>query len=179
QWSAYTGLPATEALGWGWTQVIHEDDLSATVTGWNHALVAAADFVAELRLRRHDGTYRWHLARAVPMRGQLEITSWFGSLTDIHDQKVVQEELERLAGSLAVSEARYRTLVDAVPASIALMDTSGANTFHNRGWLEYTGATAEELREDGWQSFVHPEDRDQVLEQWRQAAASGEPYDSE
>src|SRR4029079_7380340 len=62
QWSAYTGLPATEALGWGWTQVIHEDDLSATVTGWTHALVAAADFVAELRLRRHDGTYRWHLA---------------------------------------------------------------------------------------------------------------------
>ncbi|MGZ3686777.1 MAG: histidine kinase dimerization/phospho-acceptor domain-containing protein, partial [Bdellovibrionota bacterium] len=50
----------------------------------------------EARLRRHDGVYRWFLVRAVPVRGaEGEVIRWFGTSTDIDDQKKTRTALER------------------------------------------------------------------------------------
>src|SRR5262249_3060820 len=47
-------------------------------------------------LRRHDGEYRWHLSQAVPFRGGQEgKIRWYGTATDIHDQKLLAQDLER------------------------------------------------------------------------------------
>jgi PAS domain S-box-containing protein len=78
-----------------WHEVIHPDDLDACLERWHKALSTGEVYEVEFRLRRgSDGDYRWHLGRALPMRDASgRIVRWFGTNTDIDDQK----RLHRLA----------------------------------------------------------------------------------
>jgi PAS domain S-box-containing protein len=83
-------------MGLGWQAVIHPDDLDATAARWAAALRSGEPYEAEFRLRRHDGEYRWHIARAVPFRAASgDITKWYGCTAEIDDHK--QLELQREA----------------------------------------------------------------------------------
>ncbi|GAC1499400.1 MAG: hypothetical protein NVS1B2_23140 [Vulcanimicrobiaceae bacterium] len=111
-WLAYTGLAredpgATITNVW---QVVADDDFDDVRTRWEAALGAGTAFEVELRLRRHDGSYRWHLARATPLRDHAgHIVRWFGTCTDIHEQKREQATLtERFNDAHRVSEAFQR-----------------------------------------------------------------------
>ena len=95
QWGAYTGVPVEELLGLNWLgRVIHPDDVERTVALWREACADRADYDLEYRIRRHDGQYRWFKTRGVPVRdGQGRIVKWFGTCTDIEDQKQAVEAL--------------------------------------------------------------------------------------
>jgi signal transduction histidine kinase len=83
---------------------LHPDDSKATVTAWRAATTAGEPFTFEHRFRRADGTYRWHLTNARPMRdAEGAISMWIGSSTDIEDVKQAQKReamLEHKAASL-------------------------------------------------------------------------------
>jgi diguanylate cyclase (GGDEF)-like protein/PAS domain S-box-containing protein len=113
RWSDYTGKNPSQSGDWGWEEIVHPDDLQACKQKWQQALQTGEAFDIEYRLRRiSDGQYRWHLGRAVPLRGpQGQIEKWFGSCTDIEDQKRNQQSLEE--------EVRQRT--QAVVESKALL----------------------------------------------------------
>jgi PAS domain S-box-containing protein len=113
RWSDYTGKNPSQSGDWGWEEVVHHDDLQMFRQRWQQALQTGGDFDIEYRLRRgSDGQYRWHLGRAVPLRdSRRQIIRWFGSCTDIEDQKRNQESLEE--------EVRERT--QAVVESKALL----------------------------------------------------------
>lgn len=85
---AYTGTTENTLLGGGWQLIVHEEDLASTGKDWSHSLATGTALETASRLKRHDGVYRWHLARAKPMRHAEsgEIIKWFGTSTDIHDQ---------------------------------------------------------------------------------------------
>jgi len=98
QWYEYSGLGA-ETLGEGWSQILHPDDLQRTVERWNSSIVSGQGYEINYRLRRgNDGEYRWFLGRALPQRDPQTgaIVRWFGTCTDIHDQKMA-EESQRVA----------------------------------------------------------------------------------
>ncbi|MBD5657225.1 MAG: PAS domain-containing protein, partial [Candidatus Eremiobacteraeota bacterium] len=102
RWFEYTGAPVAQLLGWGWQPFLHPDDLADCLERWNHARSNGIPFEAENRLRRSDGTYRWHLSRALPIRDESgEIVQWFGAATDIDDQKMALEAQQRLTEQLA------------------------------------------------------------------------------
>lgn len=90
QWFTYTGTTLEDNLGHGWAQLIHPEDRERTVEAWAKAVAAKGEipFSVEYRLRRYDGTYRWHLARAQALHtlGHGAI-KWFGTTTDIESQK--------------------------------------------------------------------------------------------
>ncbi len=87
--------------GVGWTRLVHPDDLPAAAERWSAALVSGETYEAEFRLQRADGIYRWHLARAVPIKDEAEqVKRWVGTNTDIHDQRMAAEELAHLAATL-------------------------------------------------------------------------------
>ncbi len=89
QWMDYTGLAFEQIQGWGWTQLIHPDDVEENVRRWQHSLDTGEPFQFEHRFRLANGDYRWHLSRALPMRDEHgSITMWIGSNTDIHEQKM-------------------------------------------------------------------------------------------
>ena len=91
----YFASTREKILGDGWQNVIHPDDLPGVVVRWTHSLTTGAEYEVEFRLKRADGAYRWHLGRAVAVRGaREEIVKWFGTNTDIDDAKRIREELE-------------------------------------------------------------------------------------
>jgi PAS domain S-box-containing protein len=102
----------------GWPQVVHPDDLPRMLERWQQALDTGQPYENELRLRRAaDESYRWHLTRAVPMQNRGgELVKWFGSNTDIHDQKRAEEAQRFLveAGATLGSSLNYRTTLAAV-----------------------------------------------------------------
>lgn len=97
-WYRYTGMNEEESLAFGWQKVVHFQDKQNVIDTWVHAVNTGEKFQTEFRMRNVvDGAYRWHLGRALPMKDvQGNITKWFGTATDIHDQKEKSEELKRV-----------------------------------------------------------------------------------
>lgn len=97
RWHDYTGLTLEQVRAKGVHSILHPDDRSQTITAFEEALRTGTMFTIEQRLRRaSDGEYRWYLSQALPLRQQNgEIVKWFGSSTDIHDQKLVIEDRAR------------------------------------------------------------------------------------
>lgn len=94
RWESYTGLSRAQLLDNGWMNVIHPDDLPAVKAKWEEALQNGTSIQVELRKRDKDGMYRWHLSRMLPMRDEDgNITMWIRSSTDIHDTRVLVQEL--------------------------------------------------------------------------------------
>jgi len=96
-WWTYTGLSYEEAKGAGWNLLLHPDDRQRAIERWRHALESGEPYEVEYRFRRaSDGQYRWFLGRALPLRDdQGRVVRWFGTCTDIDDQKRAEEDLQR------------------------------------------------------------------------------------
>jgi PAS domain S-box-containing protein len=94
RWYDYTGTTLEQTQGEGWQNILHAEDLQRTLEIWHNSLDTGTKYEIEYRLRRAaDGEYRWHLGRALPLRDREgQIVRWFGSCTDIHDQKLAIEE---------------------------------------------------------------------------------------
>lgn len=95
KWLDYSGLTAEQSLGEGWARAVHADDLALAIEKWGSAVLAGSSYEAEYRLRHRDGRFRWFLVRANPIRNSAgEIIKWFGTCTDIENQKQNQQILE-------------------------------------------------------------------------------------
>jgi two-component system CheB/CheR fusion protein len=85
----------------GWTDIVHPDDLPALLEAWGPAMDEGRPLEIEYRLLRHDGTYRWHSDRTIPLRDQHgDVSDWLSVDTDIHDLKRAEAERERLLTEL-------------------------------------------------------------------------------
>jgi PAS domain S-box-containing protein len=97
----YTGAPAGSAVGWGWMEYIHPDDKAQATNHWERCVKTGANYEVEYRLRSADGSYRWFRARAVPIRDdQGDIFRWYGTCSDIHDSKVLEQSMRESATRL-------------------------------------------------------------------------------
>jgi len=114
----YFETPFADMVADGWTVVVHPHDLPRTRQSWQRSLDTGTAFENEVRLRRaSDGSYRWHLTRALPMRDRRgEIVKWFGSHTDIDDQKRAEEAQRFLvqAGAALAGSLDYRSTLAAI-----------------------------------------------------------------
>jgi PAS domain S-box-containing protein len=96
-WIAFTGQRADEHRGFGWLNAVHPDDRDATRIGWLEAMINKGPYSAEYRLRRHDGTYAYLSAHAVPIFDlDGSVREWIGAATDITDRKAAEQERERI-----------------------------------------------------------------------------------
>jgi PAS domain S-box-containing protein len=106
--SEYSGIPADRMKPDGWAPV-HPDDVGSSVALWQEALASGKPFSTEYRIRRYDGEYRWHITRAVPIRGaDGAISHWIGNSADIQDQKSSEQALADLNATLE-QQVRERT----------------------------------------------------------------------
>ncbi len=101
QWLRYCGMTPEQNAGHWPTLVLHPEDQDRCLARWTQALERGADYEIEVRNRRYDGEYRWFLTRAVPARDAAgRITAWYGTTTDIHDRKRLEETLAQQAAEL-------------------------------------------------------------------------------
>ncbi len=99
QWVVYTGLTLEQSRTFEMTkEVIHPEDWQPREESWDKAVQAQSIHEIEMRIKHTlDGAYRWFLSRSVPVfNAQGDVIKWYGTSTDIHDQKL-QEEEQRLA----------------------------------------------------------------------------------
>jgi len=120
----YTGAPLGSAVGVGWLEYMHADDRERSLEHWLRCVQSGEAYETEYRLRGADGRYRWFRARAVPLRDpQGAIVKWYGTCSDIHDSKLLEQsirenaiELERMVDLRTVElrrlSSRLMTLQD-------------------------------------------------------------------
>jgi PAS domain S-box-containing protein len=107
QWTEYTGLSFERIREWGWTQVIHPDDVAENLRVWQASIRTGEPFQFEHRVRGRDGEYRWHISRALPVRDAAgTIVMWVGSNTDIDQQKSTANALRQLTAQLSQADRR-------------------------------------------------------------------------
>src|SRR2546425_10306489 len=98
------------SVDWGWKAAIHPDDLEQLMETWLGLLASGEPGDEAARLRAFDGTYRWFLFRAVPVRDeQGRVVRWYGTNTDIEDLKRAEGELRRIVDPYVPIEQRPRT----------------------------------------------------------------------
>lgn len=94
QWMEFTGLSFEQIRDWGWTQLIHPEDVEENVRDWQRSIDTGEPFQLVHRCRSAKGEYRWHLSRAQAMRdANGRISMWIGSNTDIHEEKETEAAL--------------------------------------------------------------------------------------
>jgi len=109
RWRSYTGMELGELRGDGWQSMLHPEDRERVLNAWHESVTRGTPYEQEERHRRADGTYRWFLARGVPLRdGEGHVVRWYGTNTDIEDRKRAEEEGRRLSGQLLRSQEEER-----------------------------------------------------------------------
>ena len=114
-WLNFTGLTLQQSFGWGWQGVLHPEDVERTTRVWTHSLQTGDAYEIEYRMLSKHGVYRWQLARAQALRdAHGKILQWFGTCTDIDDQKRAQEILETSRAATEGERQRlYQMFMDA------------------------------------------------------------------
>jgi len=172
-WLDYAGMTTEQAQGWGWVEAIHPDDRKKLVDVWQSSLASGTPVDTETRIRRFDGSYRWFLTRANPLRDESgKILKWYGTNIDIEDRKQAEE-------ALRARELSWRQIVDNVPGFVATMGPMGEVEYLNRQTLDYFGKTNEELKNWSLIGVVHPDDLSRVSEARRKSIEAGEAYEIE
>ncbi|MEG4170383.1 MULTISPECIES: PAS domain S-box protein [unclassified Microcoleus] len=97
RWFDYTGTTLEEMRGWGWQKVHHPQHLDRVVEKFRRCIETEELWEDTFPLRGKDGSYRWFLSRAVPIRDDRgQVLRWCGTNTDITDRKLAEAERERL-----------------------------------------------------------------------------------
>ena len=165
----FSGLTEQDLLGNGWTSIVHPDDLAIAGEKWAHARATATNYQTEFRLRRADGIYRWHLARAVPLREDGRVSRWVGTNTDIEDQRATSDALARLNETLEQQVAERTAERDSVwrlSTDVMLVaDLAGTIVSVNPAWTRLLGWSQAELIGTSFMDLVHPDDREATLDE--------------
>jgi PAS domain S-box-containing protein len=96
RWFEYAGTNLEQSLGWGWQQWCHPEHLERVSTGLRDCFTKGEEWEDSLPLRGRNGQFRWFLGRATPIRDSSgNVVRWFGTKTDITEQKQTETELKR------------------------------------------------------------------------------------
>ncbi|WP_017315856.1 PAS domain S-box protein [Mastigocladopsis repens] len=167
----YHGCTHEEVEGWKWEQWIHPEDLPRCLDLWMRSLATGETFEVEFRLFGIvDQGYRWHLARALPLRDkQGQILSWFGTNTDIHDRKQAEEALQR-------SQERFRNLVEMSSDLVWEIDEHAVHTYVSPKVCEILGYQPQEVLGKTLFELMLPEEAKRFANRLGSIAAVQQPF---
>lgn len=175
RWYQYTGLKSVNLDQEFWSQVIHPDELKTMYTTWEESKVSGQTWTHEYRIKRHDGVYRWHLARSVPKRNpEGQIIQWIGTVTDIEDQRQNQQRVEQ-------SELRLSLALEAAKLGFWELDLATGMMVLSDRMLSDWGIPKKTFsgKMDELISKVHFYDRDRVMAEKSYAIKNHTDYDIE
>lgn len=167
-WYDYIGI---ENVG---KDIHHPEDIEKTTKLWNESILTGNPYTIEYRLRRHDGEYRWHLGRAVPIRDfNGNISEWFGTDTDIHDIKLLQDKY-------TLTESNLQIALESGGMGLWFLDlaTNKITATESLSKILGTSPINGELSAIN-QMVIHPEDLNENERIWKAAVENRNPYHNE
>ncbi len=120
RWYDYTGLDHTHTTVWGFNMLIHPDDLKNGLDQFRSVLKIGDGGEFQIRGKRADGLYRWHLVRLMPIKneaGQMQL--WMGTATDIQELKLLQQQKDDF---ISIASHELKTPITSLKASLQLLD---------------------------------------------------------
>jgi PAS domain S-box-containing protein len=153
RWFDYTGTTLAEMRGWGWRKVHDPEQVDRVIAGLQQSFERGEPWEDTFPLRGRDGSFRWFLSRAMPVRRKDgTLVGWFGTNTDI----TARLETERL---LRESEERFRRALEIETVGVLFFDTEGAITEANDAFLRMAGFTREDVAAGRvrWDELTPPE----------------------
>src|SRR6266478_9176072 len=165
-WQEYVGLSLTDLLGWRWTTAIHPEDVEEFVDKWRASVASGEPFVAESRVRRANGEYRWMFHRKVPLRDETgTIVKWYGSSLEIEERKWAEEELRRSEAYLSEAQRLSHT------GSFGWDVSSGEIYWSDETYRIFELEPKTKITTDLILQRTHPDDR-QAVQQLLESASS-------
>ena len=170
----FLAITREQAQGTGWMVSVHPDDRQRVWEAWQTSIQTGVPYEVEHRMQDgSSGAYRWFLVRGLPLKeSQGVIRKWFGTCTDIDDQKRAEQQLK-------TSEENWRVLAETVPQLVWTTSRDGLVEYFNQRWYRYTGSSPKRALGHAWSQFLHPDEYQHTLTVWHHALASGEPYEME
>ncbi|WP_295711321.1 CHASE3 domain-containing protein [Mucilaginibacter sp.] len=121
QWFDYTGLTFDETKDWGWREVIHPDDIMHNLQRFRAIIDSKESGEFEIREKRFDGEYRWHLVRMAPLKNHNgEVQLWVGTATDIQEIKQLQQQKDDF---INIASHELKTPLTSLKSSVQLIHT--------------------------------------------------------
>jgi len=174
----------------------HLDDLERAKACRDRALGSGSAYDVELRLRKHDGSYRWFLARYNPVRDDKgQIMRWYVAGTDIEDRMRAEEKLQqenaalkRAEEKIREQEAELRQMLDLTPQHVHVLTADACLVYTNEIALKYHGSVLHDWQLRAlidWRidelpiTLFHPDDRERVMCELKSALSSGSPHETE
>src|SRR5438477_4220386 len=107
----FTGLPRERTYDWAWLDLLHPDDVTVVRQAWARAIRTGTDYAADMRMRGADGEYHWMASRGSPTCApDGTVLRWMGTLTNIDEQKRLEDDLRRAQRETAESLTLLDTL---------------------------------------------------------------------
>jgi len=174
------GYHPEELVGESAWDYIHPDDLEVILATWAEALGGGGASVRrEFRFRHKDGSWRWLEGTGRDLRADPGVQAVMVTSRDITERKEAREALKE-------SEAKYRTLVEQIPAVTYIEALDEGELDWNMLYVspqveQLLGYTPEEYVADPkiWQELLHPDDQQRVLSEDARTEESGEPFSVE
>jgi PAS domain S-box-containing protein len=118
RWAELTGLSMAEAQEGRWKEVIHPDDFESFFKAWTGGIRSGEAYSMQLRVKRKDRVYRWHILQNIPEHDGARISRWLGTLSEIHEQVSSREAAKQ-------ARMRYGALLDTTKESTVFLSSSG------------------------------------------------------
>jgi diguanylate cyclase (GGDEF)-like protein/PAS domain S-box-containing protein len=166
-WSELADQKGASYLGEGWIDALHPEDRERTREHWAKAITTGEVAALEYRVRQADGSYRWCVARAAPVRSEHgTITEWVGTVTDIQEQKDSEQALREREELLTLA-------VEATGLGIWDMALPSRATEWSPRLKAMAGLPRDaKIDDDAFYGLVHPEDTEDVEEKITEACES-------
>jgi PAS domain S-box-containing protein len=163
RWHDYAGTTLEEMRGWGWRKVHHPDHVDRVANRIGQCFTAGSPWEDTFPLRGKDGTYRWFLSRALPIRNKAgDLVRWFGTLTDVNEQieaekalRILNETLEQRVETEAQERARIWNVSEDL---LVVADMAGRSVAVNPAWHATLGWSEGDLLNKTFEWLVHPDD---------------------
>ena len=169
-------LPPLEFL----QRVAHPDDFPQIKKAIEIGILRGEAIEAEVRMRRHDGVYRWFLYQLYPLRNSDgSIARWCGTRIDIDDRKRASQQTEREFMALQEHLSQLQQVMDAVPQHMFTIYPDGSAASSNRACIEYFEPYGELGPREFISRFAHPDDMENMWQAFLKGREAGEAFSVE
>lgn len=189
RWYDYTGVTPEEMEDQGWKKIHHPDYVGRATEKFNHSIEYGVSWEDTFPLKGKDGTYRWFLSRALPIKNENgKIVRWFGTNTDITEQIEYQEKLlnseeqmRLLSEELQAKQQRFERAEELAHVGSWVMDVKTGEMELSDELKRILGLepSRKKILISDYMKFVHPDDRKRLTETTSRYHREGRPLEIE